>query len=210
MHHAELTAPEFFRDASASEADLYEVRLRRQSARTWIAIGIGLLVGSVVGFFFAPGLLMLAGSIGGAVWLQRGVSARRKAKVFESELEQRRWSTPAPSVRVRNDDAPVAVADEDATRLQVELVLYENREVVLRDTLVMTREPSQRVHEVRGRGAARKYVLSYAFDRPSSTLSILAPDYQSSFAMGVYRSTDWETIGVGLTGAMMFRLTPLA
>jgi hypothetical protein len=202
MHDAQtLPNADLFR-ASDAEADLYETRLRRQSARTWMGIGAVLLVGSAIAFCLAPGRLTLAGCAAGVVRFSRGVLSWRRAVAFEAEAAARR-------ARPWDEREPVDDADASATRLGIDLVLLEKGEVVFRDQIVLTREPSQRVHEVRGNGPTRKYLLSYAFDRPASTLSILAPDYQSSFAMGVHRSTDWERIGIGATGELVFQLVPL-
>jgi hypothetical protein len=101
-------------------------------------------------------------------------------------------------------------SDEQATRLQIEMVLVEHEEPVFHDTVLVEEGVQERSYRAASGDGSRTYRARYAFGHPSS-IEILGPDFGVGCALAVRRSFSWASTPLGADSwrTLDYKATPL-
>ncbi len=113
--------------------------------------------------------------------------------------------------RQKAGDAGASSTNEGdrATQMRVELAIVEDGKRVFEDTLTFTTSEQEQSYRAKTGDTSRSYVVKYSFGPPAS-LEITGPAYRAGFAIGIHRSSEWESSVIGNNWAtLLLKCTPL-
>ena len=115
------------------------------------------------------------------------------------------------AVLKKSADASGDTAQEgnQATQMRLQFAIVEKGERLFEGTITLAASRQEQSYRATTGDTSRVYLVTYSFGRPS-TLEIDGPNYRAGFAIGVHRSSDWESCVVGNDSAtLLLKCTPL-